>query len=142
MTAAAVPSPVASKPAEHWREALLSVLANSPGFADQFFARLRKKLIGEAGRIGEYGQQRYAPMFGGFGGHWGGNGGAGHLALAPDADEAEVLTWREAVFGAAVNPEAAPMPSISSQRGQVLATLPCRARSITSLAIFSTTCTK
>ncbi len=41
MTSAAVPSPTASKPAEHWREALLPVLGHSPGFADQFLARLR-----------------------------------------------------------------------------------------------------
>src|SRR5260370_23343531 len=41
MTSAAVPSPTASKPAEHWREALLPVLGHSPGFAAQFLARLR-----------------------------------------------------------------------------------------------------
>src|SRR5260370_16835531 len=40
MTSAAVPSPTASKPAEHWREALLPVLGHSPGFADQFLPRL------------------------------------------------------------------------------------------------------
>ncbi len=51
MTGAAVPSPVASKPAEHWREALLSVLANSPGFADQFFARLRKSRLTFGDRV-------------------------------------------------------------------------------------------
>lgn len=42
MNSAAVPSRPASNPAEHWREALLPALANSPGFADQFFGRLRK----------------------------------------------------------------------------------------------------
>src|ERR1700724_838139 len=41
MTSTAVPSPTASKPAEHWREALLPMLGNSPAFADQFFATLR-----------------------------------------------------------------------------------------------------
>ena len=41
MTSAAVPSPTALKPAEHWREALLPVLGHTPGFADQFLARLR-----------------------------------------------------------------------------------------------------
>jgi hypothetical protein len=41
MTGAAVPSPTASEPAEHWREALLPMLGNSPRFADQFFERLR-----------------------------------------------------------------------------------------------------
>src|SRR5216684_9144821 len=41
MTGAAAPSSIASKPAEHWREALLPVLGSSPGFADQFFVRLR-----------------------------------------------------------------------------------------------------
>src|SRR5882762_3546165 len=51
MTAAAVPSPVASKPAEHWREALLPVLANSPGFADQFFARMRKSRLTFGDRV-------------------------------------------------------------------------------------------
>src|SRR5467141_4588586 len=51
MTAAAVPSPVASKPAEHSHEALLSVLANSPGFADQFFARLRKSRLTFGDRV-------------------------------------------------------------------------------------------
>jgi hypothetical protein len=34
-------APAASQPAEQWREALLPVLGRSPGFADQFFARLR-----------------------------------------------------------------------------------------------------
>src|SRR5216683_1364108 len=51
MTAAAVPSPLASKPAGHWREALLPVLANSPGFADQFFARLRKSRLTFGDRV-------------------------------------------------------------------------------------------
>ncbi len=41
MTASAAPSSMASKPVEHWREALLPVLGSSPGFADQFFVRLR-----------------------------------------------------------------------------------------------------
>ena len=41
MTSASAPSPMASRPAEYWREALLPMLGNSPGFADQFFARLR-----------------------------------------------------------------------------------------------------
>src|SRR6266849_9611723 len=51
MTAAAVPSPLASKPAGHWREALLSVLANSPGFADPFFALLRKSRLTFGDRV-------------------------------------------------------------------------------------------
>src|SRR5258708_33689841 len=51
MTAAAVPSPLASKPAGHWREALIPVLANSPGFADQFFARLRKSKLTFGDRV-------------------------------------------------------------------------------------------
>src|SRR5580700_449008 len=46
------------------------------------------------------------------------------------------------VRGAPVNPAGAPIPSISSQRGQVLATLPCKARSTTRRAILSTTCSK
>jgi hypothetical protein len=41
MTSAAVPSPTASKPAEHWREALLPALGNSRRFTEQFFERLR-----------------------------------------------------------------------------------------------------
>jgi len=41
MSSAAAPSSMASKTAEHWREALLPVLGSSPGFAEQFFARLR-----------------------------------------------------------------------------------------------------
>jgi hypothetical protein len=41
MTGAAIPSPAASKLADHWREALLPMLGNSPAFADQFFASLR-----------------------------------------------------------------------------------------------------
>jgi hypothetical protein len=41
MTSSALPSPTASQPAERWREALLPVLGNSPGFTDQFLARLR-----------------------------------------------------------------------------------------------------
>src|SRR6267154_1345737 len=34
-------SSAASQPAEHWREALLPALGNSPRFADQFFDQLR-----------------------------------------------------------------------------------------------------
>jgi hypothetical protein len=41
MTGTAVPSPTASKPAEHWREALLPALGNSRRFTEQFFERLR-----------------------------------------------------------------------------------------------------
>ena len=41
MTNSAVPSPTASKPAEHWREALLPALGNSRRFTEQFFERLR-----------------------------------------------------------------------------------------------------
>ncbi len=41
MNAAVGPSSAASKPAEHWREALLPALGNSPRFVDQFFERLR-----------------------------------------------------------------------------------------------------
>jgi hypothetical protein len=41
MTSAAVPSATTSKPAEHWREALLPAFGKSPRFADQFFERLR-----------------------------------------------------------------------------------------------------
>jgi hypothetical protein len=41
MNAAVGPSSAASQPAEHWREALLPALGNSPRFADQFFDRLR-----------------------------------------------------------------------------------------------------
>ncbi len=41
MTSAAVPSPTASQPAEHWRDALLPALANSQRFTEQFFERLR-----------------------------------------------------------------------------------------------------
>jgi len=41
MNGAAGPSSAASQPAEHWREALLPALGNSPRFADQFFDRLR-----------------------------------------------------------------------------------------------------
>jgi len=51
MTSAAVSYPPASTPAEHWREALLPVLANSPGFADQFFARLRKSKLTFGDRV-------------------------------------------------------------------------------------------
>src|SRR5258707_8019760 len=41
MNGAAGPSSAASQPAEHWREALLPALGNSPHFADQFFDQLR-----------------------------------------------------------------------------------------------------
>ncbi len=41
MTSAAVPSPTASQPAEHWRDALLPALGNSQRFTEQFFERLR-----------------------------------------------------------------------------------------------------
>ena len=41
MTGAVGPSSTASKPAEHWRAALLSAVGGSPRFADQFFERLR-----------------------------------------------------------------------------------------------------
>jgi hypothetical protein len=51
MTAAPVPSLVASKPAEHWREALLPVLANTPGFTDQFFAHLRDSRLTFGDRV-------------------------------------------------------------------------------------------
>jgi hypothetical protein len=51
MTAAAVPAPLGSKPAEHWREALLPTLANSPGFADQFFETLRKSKLTFGDRV-------------------------------------------------------------------------------------------
>jgi hypothetical protein len=51
MTAAAVPAPMGSKPAEHWREALLPTLANSPGFADQFFETLRKSKLTFGDRV-------------------------------------------------------------------------------------------
>ena len=44
--------------------------------------------------------------------------------------------------GAPVKPEAGPMPSISSQRGQHCAGWPFNARSTTRCAIFSTTCEK
>ena len=51
MTSAAVSYPPASQPAEYWREALLPVLANSPGFADQFFERLRKTKLTFGDRV-------------------------------------------------------------------------------------------
>src|SRR5690349_22097851 len=41
MTSAAIPSPSASKPGEHWREALLPALGNAPRFTETFFERLR-----------------------------------------------------------------------------------------------------
>jgi hypothetical protein len=41
MTSAAIPSPTASRPAEHWREALLPALGGSPRLPEQFFDRLR-----------------------------------------------------------------------------------------------------
>src|SRR5258708_7161179 len=46
------------------------------------------------------------------------------------------------LFGAPVYPAAAPTPRISCKRGQGCEALPFRARSITSRAIFSTTCSK
>src|SRR3984893_15491334 len=51
MTSTAVPSPTASKPAEHWREALLPALGNSPRFADQFFERLRNAKLTFGDRV-------------------------------------------------------------------------------------------
>jgi hypothetical protein len=51
MTSSSAPSPMASQPSEDWREALLPVLANSPGFADQFFARLRKTKLTFGDRV-------------------------------------------------------------------------------------------
>src|SRR5690349_10591506 len=41
MTSAAIPSPSASQPGEHWREALLPALGNAPRFTETFFERLR-----------------------------------------------------------------------------------------------------
>jgi hypothetical protein len=41
MTSAAVPTAMASNPADHWHELLQPVLQRSPNFADEFFARLR-----------------------------------------------------------------------------------------------------
>jgi len=61
-----------------------------------------------------------------------------HRFAVPDGADCAACATR----GAPVNPAAAPMPSISSHRGQVLAMFPCRARSITSRDIFSTTCSK
>ncbi len=46
------------------------------------------------------------------------------------------------LLGAPVNPAAAPIPSISSQRGQLVAGSSLSARSITSRAMASTTCSK
>jgi uncharacterized circularly permuted ATP-grasp superfamily protein len=51
MAAAASSSPIASKPAEVWREALLPLLGNSTHFADQFFARLRKAKLTFGDRV-------------------------------------------------------------------------------------------
>ena len=51
MTGAVVPSSTASKPAEHWREALLPALGNSPRFADQFFERLRSAKLTFGDRV-------------------------------------------------------------------------------------------
>src|SRR5437016_12503889 len=51
MNAAAGPSSAASQPAEHWREALLPALGNSPRFADQFFDRLRAAKLTFGNRV-------------------------------------------------------------------------------------------
>src|SRR6267378_1802425 len=51
MNGAAGPSSAASQPAEHWREALLPALGNSPRFADQFFERLRKAKLTFGDRV-------------------------------------------------------------------------------------------
>src|SRR5207245_3294047 len=60
----------------------------------------------------------------------------------PAAGAAADFCPAAALFGAPVNPAAAPTPSMSSQRGQGCEALPFSARSITSRAIFSTTCSK
>ena len=41
MTSAAAPTAMAANPAEYWHELLRPVLEKSPGFAEDFFARLR-----------------------------------------------------------------------------------------------------
>ena len=41
MTGATAPSPIVSKPAEQWRDALLPMLGSTPGFTEQFYSRLR-----------------------------------------------------------------------------------------------------
>src|ERR1700724_3285580 len=51
MTSTAVPSPTASKPAEHWREALLPALGNSRRFTEQFFERLRSAKLTFGDRV-------------------------------------------------------------------------------------------
>src|SRR5208282_65446 len=69
----------------------------------------------------------------------------GHADLSPveAADAPGAIDWPTAtLLGAPVKPPAAPMPSISSQRGQGKEAAPWRARSITRRAIFSTTCSK
>jgi hypothetical protein len=51
MTSTSGPLPMASKPARDWREALLPELGKSPGFADQFFARLRNAKLTFGDRV-------------------------------------------------------------------------------------------
>src|SRR5262249_9599226 len=41
MSSATAPTPLFSKSAEQWREALLPMLGNTPGFTEQFYAKLR-----------------------------------------------------------------------------------------------------
>src|SRR6202158_6417261 len=55
-----------------------AVSESEPGFAEA-----GEELIGKAGRIGEHRHQRFAPVFGGVGGHRGGDGGGGGCTFAP-----------------------------------------------------------
>jgi hypothetical protein len=51
MTSTSAQSPMAAKAAEDWRDALMPVLGRWPGFADQFFADLRKAKLTFGDRI-------------------------------------------------------------------------------------------
>ena len=51
MTSATAPSPILSKAAEQWREALLPMLGGSPGFTEQFYAKLREAKLTFGDRV-------------------------------------------------------------------------------------------
>jgi len=51
MTGATAPSPILSKAAEQWREALLPMLGSSPGFTEQFYAKLREAKLTFGDRV-------------------------------------------------------------------------------------------
>jgi hypothetical protein len=51
MSSATAPTPLFSKSAEQWREALLPMLGNTPGFTEQFYTKLREAKLTFGDRV-------------------------------------------------------------------------------------------